>query len=161
MLKNFLRRSAGVTGVVTGLTASLTLLFSSPVYAQEMKVAYEVGAQAYVSEDEALDVADLRGWASLMGITLPLPGETVTGLLVEAGYTTRTVWSLWSTNETEIKRVIAGAHVRIADGTPSEGSELDIDFRVVAGYRFTKNLSFRAYFLQDETPVGFALGWRF
>jgi hypothetical protein len=139
------------------------MLIAAPVSAQQPAVSalYEVGATLYNSKDEAVDVADLRGWVAVAGIALPLPGETVTGLMAEAGYTTRTVWSVWSMTETEIERVIAGAHMRIANGQPSEGSEFDFDFRVVGGYRFTKNLGLRVYFLQDDTPVGFSLGWKF
>lgn len=138
----------------------VSLLFAAAsVFSQEP--LYEVGASYYYQEEAAVDLSDLRGWASVAGIELPLPGKMVTSAVAEAGYTTATVWSLWSSNETEVKNVIAGAHFQIARGGPARGHGFDFDMRLVAGYRFTKNLAFRMAFLEDQTPVMVSLGWRF
>lgn len=143
------------------LAATLVLLLFAGGALAQPKPLYEVGASYYFADEGAVDVSDVRGWASVIGIELPLPGETVSGLMLEAGYTTSTVWSAWSANETEINNVIAGGHMRIAKGGPVGESSFDFDFRIVAGYRLTENLGFRVYFLEDQTPVTVSLGWRF
>lgn len=132
-------------------------LSAAPVSAQ----TFEVGAGALVNEDEAIDVSDARAFVSVTGIEIPLPGETYTGGVVELGYSTAALWSIWSTNRTEIARVIAGVDVRIARGGPMMGSDFDIDMRAVAGYRLTEHLGIYAYMFESGTPFQFLVGWKF
>lgn len=121
---------------------------------------YELGAVA-LRGSEAVDIGDVRAFAAIGGLELPLPGATSTGLVAELGYTSGVVWSLWSQNRTEISGIIAGGDVRIARGGPIGGSRLDVAARLVAGYQVTENLSAVAYLLEDDTPFAFGVGWRF
>jgi hypothetical protein len=122
---------------------------------------FEAGASLLVNDEDAVDVSDARAFVSVAGLGLPLPGEARTGFIVEAGYSSAVIWSVWSMNRTEMKRVIAGADVRIATGGPVTGSSFDVAFRIVGGYRVTDNLGIYTFFLEDQTPFSFAVGWRF
>ena len=122
---------------------------------------FELGANVLVNDDDAIDVSDVRGFVTMSGLDLPLPGDTVTGVTIEAGWSDSLIWSVWSMNRTEIAHVIAGVDVRIARGGPELGSDFDIAMRVVGGYRVTENLRVYAYLLEDNTPFSFAVGWQF
>lgn len=133
------------------------VLFASYASAQ----TFEAGGSVLVNDEDAIDVSDARLFVSVTGLGLPLPGEARTGFVVEAGYSTAVIWSLWSMNRTEMKRVIAGADVRIARGGPDLGTAFDVAFRIVGGYRVTENLGVYAYLLEENTPFAFAVGWKF
>jgi hypothetical protein len=121
----------------------------------------EVGGGVLMNDEDAIDVSDARAFVSLTGMSIPVPGDTYTGVTVEAGYSTAMLWSLWSTNRTEIARVIAGADVQIARGGPELGSSFDVDMRLVAGYRVSEHIGVYAYMLESGTPFQFAVGWKF
>ena len=139
---------------------------------------FEVGGSLLVNDDQAVDVSAARAFVAITGLDIPVPGDTYTGVIAEAGWSTATsveridntstgvrrgglVWSLWSMNRTEIAHVIAGADVRIARGGPVMGSDFDVAVRIVGGYRVTENLGVYAFFLEDQTPFSFAVGWKF
>ena len=162
-------------------TAFLFVLLMSALASAQ---TFEVGSAVLLNEENAIDVSDFRAFVSVAGLEIPVPGDTYTGVTVEAGYYSGTfveqidnvstgldvrsglVWAIWSMNRTETKLfdmlpVIAGADIRIARGGPAFGSDFDVAFRLVGGYRLTDNLGVYAYFLEDQTPFSFAVGWKF
>ncbi len=140
---------------------AIAFLFALLVSALASAQTFEVGGSFLLNEDEAIDVSDARAFVSVSGLDIPIPGNTYTGVTVEAGYSTAAIWSLWSMNRTENARVIAGADIRIARGGPEMGTDFDIAYRIVGGYRVTENLGVYAFFLEDSTPFSFAVGWKF
>jgi hypothetical protein len=130
---------------------------ASPAVSQSI----EVGGGIQLPEDGAIDVSDATGFIGVTEITLPTPGETYTGFLFEAGYTSSLVWGLWSTNRLELKRVVTGADIQVASGGPIGGTAFDFDMRIVAGYRITDALTAYGRFFQDQTPYWFGVTWKF
>lgn len=146
-----------VAKAAVGAALLFALLVPAPASAQ----TFEAGASVLLNDDEAIDVSDARAFVSASGLDIPVPGNASTGVLVEVGYSTAVIWSLWSVNRTEMKRVIAGADVRIARGGPEMGTAFDVAFRIVGGYRVADHVAVYAYFLEDQTPFAFAVGWKF
>ena len=165
--------------VLMAAVVAFAMLFGAQAFAQddidndksffELGVDFAAGWGSYYGEeDETLsqDAQFAAVHADVLGVNL---FDTTSGVGIEVQFGGELEYQVWSLNRATVPgtddRVYGGSDFKLVQSTDNGGAEGDFDMRVVAGYRVASPgpgvLRAETYFLEEDTPIGFALIYDF
>ena len=100
--------------------------------------------------------------ADILGVDL---FDATSGVGLEVQFGGELEYTVWSLNRATVpgtgERMYAGSDLKLIQSADDGGAEGDFDLRIVTGYRLAEvgpgQVSFELYFIEEDTPIGFAL----
>jgi len=169
--------------LMAAVVAILVMLGGSVAFAQDDidndKSFFDLGApdladisagwgSQFAEEEETFsqDAQYATVQADILGIDL---FDATSGLGAQFAFGGELEYTVWSLNRATIpgtgERVYAGSDLKLIQSADDGGAEGDFDVRIVTGYRLAEvgpgQLRFELYFIEEDSPIGFALLYGF